>query len=96
MAKQDNYTQTDLFPVDPEINGLGITKFETKGAEVIANLSGVTNVNDIAQLTDECWKQAVADWLLMLCKGETDEAKMLINRAWAKIQAKEDDIDQAA
>lgn len=90
MAKQNEPEQMDLFPVTPEINGLGITKFETKGAEVFATLMGVTNVNDVALLTDACWKQAVADWLLQLCKGDTDNAKMLINRAWAKIQELEE------
>jgi hypothetical protein len=82
--------QLDMFPVTPEITNIGITKFETKGAEVIAMLSGVTNVNDVALLTDECWKLAVAEWLLLLCKGEVEGAKMFINKAWSRIQSLEE------
>ena len=89
MAKQINEEQLDLFPVKPEITGLGITKFETKGAEVIGTVMGVTNVHDIALLTDDCWKIAVAEWLTRLCKGDSHEARNLINLAWSRLQEQE-------
>ncbi len=94
-----NENQRDMFPVKPEISGIGIVKFETKGAEVSATLAGVTNVNDVALLTDECWQEAVAEWLLNLHKGDVDAAKMSINRVMLKVQALEDaeqDMEEAA
>ena len=83
MAKSEE-VQLDLFPVDPEITGLGITKFETKGAEVVGTIMGVTNVHDIALLTNECWKKAVSEWLVMLCENDSHEIHMLLGRASEK------------
>ena len=83
MAKNDE-VQLDLFPAEPEITGLGITKFETKGAEVVGTLTGVTNINDIALLTNECWKKAVSEWLVNLCENDNQEIHMLVGMASAK------------
>jgi len=87
MEKPAEYKQTDMFPVEPEISSIGIVKFETKGAEVIAVLAGVTNVNDVAMLTEHCWQKAVAEWLLNLHGGDAESARRTLNTVMLKLEA---------
>jgi hypothetical protein len=79
--------QIEMFPVDPEIRELGIVEFRLKGAVVEAALVGATNVVDVARLTLDAWRTAVADWLLRLYGGDVVEAQMELERLWAKSQA---------
>lgn len=74
--------QLDLFPQEPVIGGLAITEFKTSGAEVKANLVGVTNVNDVARIDTKCWQKAVADWLISLHQGDIDEALVDVKKAY--------------
>jgi hypothetical protein len=73
--------QNDLFPVVPEIAGLGISEFKIKGGELRCVILGVTNTNDIALLGVECWQKAVAYWLLELHGGDEEEAINTFNKA---------------
>lgn len=74
--------QTDLFPEKPKIHGLAITDFKTSGAEIKATVVGVTNVNDVAKLDKECWKSAIASWMLALHDGDVDKTWLTVNQAY--------------
>lgn len=84
MAKKNREEQIDLFPEEPIIGGLAIVKFETSGAEVKANLVGVTNVNDVARIDNQCWQKAVADWLITLHLGDIDAALVDVKKAYVQ------------
>lgn len=87
MAKKDEMKeqQLDMFPQKTEIAGLGITEFKIKGSEIAAVLAGVINTNDIASITDDCWKIAVAEWLFKLSLCDVDATKALIDQVEARM-----------
>lgn len=75
MAKrQAEQVQDDLFPEAPTIGGLAISGFRLKGGELSADMTGVANVNDVARLTDDAWRQGAARWLWGLCEGDYETA----------------------
>lgn len=84
MAKASEKTepQTDLFPEKPIIHGLAITDFKTSGANIKATVVGVTNVNDVAKLDKQCWKSAIASWVLALHEGDLDKTWLTMNLAY--------------
>lgn len=96
MAKRDPEAQLDMFPQKAEIAGLGITKIEIRGSEISGVLAGVINTNDVAQVNDECWKAAIAEWLfkLMLCHSE--DTKALIDQVEKRMTLLEEAADEAA
>jgi hypothetical protein len=59
--------QLDMFSAAAQIDNLGATKVLIKGDEVQATLIATTNANDVAQLSQQAWRMAVAEWLLKLC-----------------------------
>jgi len=87
MAKQKNDKDTlDLFPVIPEIKGLGVSSFKMAShGSLEATLKGAVNVNDIAQLTLPTWQKAVAYWLVNLCANDLDIAMTQIKKAYVDI-----------
>ena len=88
MAKQENDKDTiDLFPVTPEIKGLGVATFKmTSHGSLEATLKGVVNVNDVAQLTHQSWQKEVAYWLVNLCANDLDMAIIQVKKAYVDIQ----------
>lgn len=80
QALTEQYTQTSLFQVKPEIKGLGLTKFKLDGAEITAELRAVTEANDAALLTPERWAEASARWLLKLVGGNIYQARQTVDR----------------
>lgn len=90
MAKKQE-TQLDMFPVIPEVVGLGITKFEIGGASVKATVEGVTNTNDIALLDNPCWQKAVAEWLLSLHGGDVELSLVSVKKAYVDLINKTDE-----
>ncbi len=88
MAKQENdKNTTDLFPVIPEIKGLGVATFKMAShGSLEATLKGAVNVNDVAQLTRQSWQKAVAYWLVNLCANDVDIAMMQVKKAYVDIQ----------
>ena len=79
--------QLDLFPGRPMVAGLGVTSFSVKGGALSASLEGVANVNDVARLTDEAWRNGAASWFLGLCKNDIAMASRVLNDAWVEIDA---------
>ena len=78
--KLDNELTVDMFPVDPEIRGLGISEFKIKAGDVFAILTGQTLVTDAASFNDETWKKSVAEWLVNLC-GNHDCVQSYLDQA---------------
>lgn len=87
-SKRDE-KQTEIFTEEPIIKNLGITKITAKssGGEVEAVVIAATNVTDIAQLSQEAWQKAAADWLLRLCEGDPTVAKAAIGQAAHQLEA---------
>lgn len=83
--KTNTYIQDDIFPVKPEIAGLGITKFEIRGAEIKAQVEGVTTTNDAALIDNFCWQKAIAAWLLTLCGDDLDAAIVEIKKSYVAL-----------
>lgn len=81
MKKQTKHEQGDMFPSNPIIVGLGIADFKLKEGTLIATLTGSTLASDAAQINDETWRKAIAEWLVNLCgngeiiHGYIDEAR---------------------
>ena len=73
--------QNDMFPVDPAIRGLAITEFKVNNGNVIANLTGATLVNDVAQFDQETWPKAIAEWLVNLCGNNGELIDGFIDQA---------------
>jgi hypothetical protein len=88
--KKDQYVNDDLFPVTPEIRGLGVQEFKLHDGNVRCTLTGQTLVNDVALLNDETWKKAVAEWLVALC-GNGDIVQSYLDEARAQAYAREAD-----
>jgi hypothetical protein len=95
MSKEVQVGQEDMFPVEPEIKNLGITRFRISGSQISADLAGVCNVHDIALVDVRCWQLAVAGWLVMLCNSEKriahdaiDEIVPTLNEVIEKRQSK--------
>jgi len=87
MSKKPEYTQSDLFPEEPKIKALGICDFKIKDNEISGKLTGVCNKADIAQIDNNCWRLAVAEWLVELCGGNSLTIDNFVNEA--KINAYE-------
>lgn len=85
MAKKNDYTQVDMFPVIPEVTGLGITGFRLSGASITATVEGATNVNDFALLDNPCWQKAIAKWLVTLCGTDIDIAMVQVKKAYVDL-----------
>ncbi len=97
MAKNDKAeAQLDMFPQKAEIAGLGITEFKIKGSAVVAELVGVTNTNDVAQVNDDCWKAAIAEWLFKLMSCNVEDTLSLIYAVELKMTNIAADADEAA
>ena len=98
MAKkyEAKESQTDMFPQKAEIAGLGITEFKIKGSAVTAELVGVTNTNDVAQVNDDCWKEAIAEWLFKLMSCNVEDTLALIYAVELKMINIAIDADEAA
>ncbi|MBS3953649.1 MAG: hypothetical protein KGZ88_11935 [Methylomicrobium sp.] len=80
-----NNEQIDLFFEKPEISGLGMVEFKIINGQVKGTLLGATNTPDIARIDEQCWKSAVAEWLIVLCEGDRDEAYKLMGIAKARL-----------
>lgn len=93
MKTKTDTEQLDLFFEEPEIGGLGIVEFKIINGEVKATIKAATNTPDIARIDNECWKRAVAEWLVVLCEGDRDEAYRLMAVAKAKLLSA---MDEAA
>ena len=98
MAKKTDTQeqQIDMFPQKAEIAGLGITEFKIKGSQVSASLDGVINTNDIAQITDDCWKVAIAEWLFKLAQCKTSEVISLIYQVERRMTEAAEEAEEAA
>jgi len=93
-AKKDEEKQIDLFPVTPEIRGLGICGFKLKDGIVEATLVGSTMVGDVALLNDHTWRKAVAEWLVALC-GNGENVQPYVDEARAKALEIQRDLEIA-
>ncbi|MBE0434209.1 MAG: hypothetical protein IBX56_00185 [Methylomicrobium sp.] len=93
MKAKPESEQIDLFFEEPEIGGLGIVEFKIINGEVKATIKAATNTPDIARIDDECWKRAVAEWLVVLCAGDRHEATNLLAIAKARLLSR---MDEAA
>jgi len=89
--KPDEAQQIDLFPVVPEIRGLSLSKFELKEGDITGILHGVTLTRDLAELTDECWRKAVAEWLVMLCRNDAEQINGYIDEQRALLHQREEE-----
>lgn len=98
MAKKTDIheQQIDMFPQRAEIAGLGITEFKIKGSQVSASLDGVINTNDIAQITDDCWKVAIAEWLFKLSQCKATEVISLIYEVEKRMTEAAEEANEAA
>ena len=82
MSKKEDL-QLDLFPEDPKIKALGISTFKIKEGEITGQLTGICNKADIALIDVNCWRLAVAEWLVELCGGHHDLIQRTVDEAEA-------------
>jgi hypothetical protein len=94
MAKKVE-VQQDLFPVAVEIYGLGVSEFKIKEDCVIATLNGRTGITDVAHVTNEVWRKAIAEWLVMLCGNEGTCIDGYINEARMRLHQLADERAEA-
>ena len=94
MARKDknNEPQLDMFPVDPEIRGLAISKFQIKNGTIEADVTGSTLTGDAAMITDHVWRKALAEWLVNLC-GNGDNVQTYIDEARARAHERERELE---
>ena len=85
--------QLDMFPVIAEINNLGVTKILFKGDEMQATLIATTNVNDVAQLSQQAWQLAVAEWLLVLCNHDMETTYQVLHTADHNLIVNQEPVD---
>jgi hypothetical protein len=95
MAKKSEAVQQDLFPEPAEIYGLGVSEFKIKEGAVIAILNGGVTFTDVAQVTHEVWRKAIAEWLVALCGNNGDSISGYVDEARARLHRLEEERAEA-
>lgn len=85
-------TQTDLFGYQNKIIGLGIVDVKIGKGEIAAMLRGVTESQDLAQITDDTWLAAIAAWMVALTGNSAERMAMFIDEARADYYRREQDL----
>ncbi len=95
MAKKGEAVQIDLFPEPAEIYGLGVSEFKIKEDALIATLNGRATFTDVAQVTHEVWRKAIAEWLVALCGNNGDSISGYVDEARARLHRLEEERAEA-
>ena len=68
------------------ISSVSVTKQSLKGAQMVCEVRGVTNVPNLAALTPESWTGALFDFLLELHQGDYDHFRASCTAAVKRIK----------
>lgn len=82
MAKDKNDSKTqDMLGFDTRVIGLGIVDVKIAKGDITAVVRGVTEAQDLAQITQQTWHEALAEWLVNLTSNDGELIGELIDAA---------------